>query len=180
MTSMVAKVDQFGRAGWLVLMIIGFIIFFPVGLAILAYMLWSGRMTSCRTDNRYRYQYSYRHGPDSNSSFQSDSNWSPNSGWPHRQKLDRMMDKFERKAARWGFDMSRMGPGFRPTGNSAFDQYREDMIRRLEDEAQEFNDFLGRLRAAKDKEEFDQYMAERRPKQSEPRDEPPVHPQNDG
>jgi hypothetical protein len=34
-------------------------------------------------------------------------------------------------------------------------------LRRLEDEQREFRDFLARLRAAKDKTEFDQFMAER-------------------
>jgi hypothetical protein len=180
MTSMVAKVDQFGRAGWLVLMILGFIIFFPLGLAILAYMLWSGRMRSCRTDDRYQYQYSYRYGTDGTSPNRPDSRWNPEAGWPRREQIDHFMSKMERKAARWGIDINRMRPGFRPTGNTAFDNYREDMIRRLEDEAQEFNDFLGRLRAAKDKEEFDQYMAERRPTPSEAKNEPPAAPMNEG
>ena len=49
----------------------------------------------------------------------------------------------------------------RSSGNWAFDEYREETIRRLEDEQKEFKDFLGRLRRAKDKAEFDQFMAER-------------------
>ena len=36
------------------------------------------------------------------------------------------------------------------------------MLKRLEDEAREFREFLDRLRMAKDKAEFDQYMADRR------------------
>ncbi|MBO0756360.1 MAG: DUF2852 domain-containing protein, partial [Bradyrhizobiaceae bacterium] len=35
-------------------------------------------------------------------------------------------------------------------------------LRRLEDEQREFKEFLQRLRMAKDKAEFDQFMAERR------------------
>jgi class 3 adenylate cyclase len=35
-------------------------------------------------------------------------------------------------------------------------------LRRLEEEQREFHDFLARLRMAKDKAEFDQFMAERR------------------
>ena len=43
----------------------------------------------------------------------------------------------------------------------AFDDYREETIRRLEEEEREFKDFLERLRQAKDKSEFDQFMADR-------------------
>ena len=50
----------------------------------------------------------------------------------------------------------------RTSGNRAFDDYREETLRRLEEEQREFKDFLARLRMAKDKAEFDQFMAERR------------------
>jgi len=50
----------------------------------------------------------------------------------------------------------------RSSGNHAFDEYRTETLRRLEDEQREFRDFLDRLRFAKDKQEFDQFMAERR------------------
>jgi hypothetical protein len=48
------------------------------------------------------------------------------------------------------------------SGNRAFDDYRADTLRRLEEEQREFREFLDRLRFAKDKTEFDQFMAERR------------------
>ena len=48
------------------------------------------------------------------------------------------------------------------SGNHAFDEYRTETLRRLEDEQREFRDFLDRLRFAKDKQEFDQFMPERR------------------
>ena len=54
------------------------------------------------------------------------------------------------------------------SGNTAFDEYREETLRRLEEEQKEFHDFLDRLRFAKDKTEFDQFMAERRNRPSEP------------
>ncbi len=47
------------------------------------------------------------------------------------------------------------------SGNHAFDDYRAEMLRRLEQDQQEFQAFLERLRRAKDKAEFDQFMAER-------------------
>lgn len=53
--------------------------------------------------------------------------------------------------------------GERPSsGNRAFDDYRADTLRRLEEEQKEFAEFLDRLRFAKDKAEFDQFMNERR------------------
>ena len=48
------------------------------------------------------------------------------------------------------------------TGNRAFDEYRAETLRRLEEEQREFKEFLDRLRHAKDKAEFDDFMAERR------------------
>jgi hypothetical protein len=59
------------------------------------------------------------------------------------------------------------------SGNRAFDEYRNETLRRLEEEQREFRDFLDRLRFAKDKTEFDQFMAERRN-----RSENPPPPQN--
>lgn len=55
---------------------------------------------------------------------------------------------------------------FKSSGNSAFDAYKADTLRRLEEEQGSFEAFLERLRAAKDKSEFDQFMADRAPKAS--------------
>ena len=48
------------------------------------------------------------------------------------------------------------------SGNAAFDEYRAETIKRLEDEQKEFVEYLEKLRQAKDKQEFDQFMADRR------------------
>ena len=57
---------------------------------------------------------------------------------------------------------SRAPPAEPPSsGNHAFDDYRREMLRRLEQDQQDFNAFLDRLRRAKDKSEFDQFMADR-------------------
>jgi hypothetical protein len=60
--------------------------------------------------------------------------------------------------------MRNAGTWWQPSrsGNQAFDKYRTETLRRLEDERREFQDFLRRLRQAKDKAEFDQFMAEQR------------------
>lgn len=47
------------------------------------------------------------------------------------------------------------------SGNASFDAYRTAMIERLEEEQHTFEAFLGRLREAKDKTEFDQFMDQR-------------------
>jgi hypothetical protein len=41
-------------------------------------------------------------------------------------------------------------PSSRPSGNRAFDEYRQETLRRLEEEQREFQEFLVRLRMAKD------------------------------
>ena len=58
--------------------------------------------------------------------------------------------------------------GFRGTGNAAFDEWRSKEIERLEAERlklvnaeREFGAYLERLRKARDREEFDRFMAER-------------------
>ena len=43
-----------------------------------------------------------------------------------------------------------------------FDEYKAETLKRLEDEQKEFVEYLEKLRAAKDKSEFDQFMADRR------------------
>lgn len=50
---------------------------------------------------------------------------------------------------------------FRSSGNTAFDAYKADTLRRLEEEQEAFEAFLQRLRDAKDKAEFDQFMDDR-------------------
>jgi Protein of unknown function (DUF2852) len=49
-------------------------------------------------------------------------------------------------------------------------------LRRLEEEQREFKEFLERLRFARDKTEFDQFMAERRSRSASP--PPPPAPQS--
>ena len=57
-------------------------------------------------------------------------------------------------------------PSRSTSGNQAFDDYRAETLRRLEEEQREFQEFLVRLRKARDKQEFDQFMAERRGQRS--------------
>lgn len=101
--------DDKGKGAWIAAMVLGFIFFWPVGLALLFYMIWSKRMfkSGCRSRARSH------------------------------------------------------GASIRTSGNSAFNAYKADTLRRLEDEQDAFESFLNRLREAKDKAEFDQFMADR-------------------
>ncbi len=102
--------DSHGKMAWIALMVLGFIIFWPLGLATFFYMIGTNRMGKC----------SNRRG------------W----GRHHRRNA--------------------------PTGNTAFDAYREETLKRLEDEQSAFQSFLGNLRAAKDRAEFDEFMNKRK------------------
>jgi len=64
---------------------------------------------------------------------------------------------------------------FSRTGNAAFDEYRRAQFRRLDEERRKldeeqraFGDFVEKLRRAKDQDEFDRFMAERRTAQESP------------
>jgi hypothetical protein len=104
-----AWLDAKGKGAWIAAMVLGFIVFWPVGLALLAYMIFTkrmgGRKGSCARRSHLR--------------------------------------------------------SLRPSGNSAFDAYKDETLRRLEQEQHNFEAFLERLREAKDKAEFDQFMNDR-------------------
>ena len=133
MSQVVETLDDWGKPAWITVMVLGFILFWPIGLAVLAYLIWSGRM-GCGA------RYAGWHGEDRRERFE--------------RKMERMRARFDGWSAR--------DRGFRPSGNRAFDAYREETIKRLEDEAKDFREFLDRLRMAKDKAEFDQFMSDRR------------------
>lgn len=64
---------------------------------------------------------------------------------------------------------SRFASGVHPSGNSAFEEYRrrelerlEEERRRLDEESRAFAEFLEELKRARDREEFDAFMARRR------------------
>ncbi len=70
--------DDRGKGAWIAAMVLGFIFFWPVGLALLAYMIWSKRMFSkgCaqRRERGSRYEVRlHRHGfrTSGNSAFDS-------------------------------------------------------------------------------------------------------------
>jgi hypothetical protein len=139
-----AHLDDIGKPAWIGLMIVSFILWWPLGLVVLGYLVGSGRM-AC---------------------------WAHGGGERWQRRMERMqerMDRMQGAAERWGG-----GRRYRGTsGNRAFDEYRAETLRRLEEEQREFMEFLDRLRHAKDKVEFDQFMAERgrRPEAGSPQPE---------
>ena len=114
--------DAKGKWAWIAAMILGFVIFWPVGLALLAYMIWGKKMFS-RSCN-HRRTHGHDHGQDHH----------------------------------WGRHAMRAA---QPTGNRAFDSYKAETLRRLEEEQEAFEAFLQRLRTSKDKTEFDAFMEDR-------------------
>ena len=95
--------------------------------------------------------------------------------WSHQDRWSNKMERMQYKMERMRGRMERRGFPFGPpsSGNRAFDEYRMETLRRLEEEQTEFRDFLDRLRHAKDKEEFDQFMAQHRQRPTPPPDGQP-------
>ena len=118
--TLAAKLDDLGTPAWIALVVVGFLIWWPVGLLALGYLVGSGRLAHWTGCGARRWQQQTQSNPG---------------GW-------------------WGMRST-------SSGNRAFDEYRAETLRRLEEEQREFKEFLDRLRHAKDKAEFDQFMAER-------------------
>ncbi len=111
------------------LMVLGFIVFWPLGLAMLAYILWG--------------EY-----------FGGSSEKAAN--WVHKQK-------------QWARDRRYGHRQWQGSGNAAFDDYRSEQLKRLEEErrrldeeVREFHDYMHNLQKARDREEFDRFMRDRR------------------
>jgi hypothetical protein len=112
----------------IVLMIIGFAVFWPLGLAMLAWIIWGDEIGA------------------------------------KAQELKGQFRSFQERAPRFHSEAH----GFRGrTGNAAFDEYREQELKRLDEERRkleamraEFESFLSELRRVKDREEFDRFMQE--------------------
>lgn len=136
------------RPLWIVAMILGFMFWWPVGLAVLFFTFGSRRMSCWGYGRHDGYEAAWQGGPVP-----------PWVGWKRQWK--RQMKEWCRSQAQGpqGQAQAQSQPS---SGNRAFDEYRAETLRRLEEEQKEFGAFLDRLRFAKDKAEFDQFMAELR------------------
>jgi len=127
------------RPAWtpatIALMVLGFMVFWPLGLAMLAYILWGDRLDAFKAD------------------------------------VNRATDDFAcsfRKKNRQGM---RAG-----SGNAAFDDWRDAEMSRLDEERKkldemrrEFDQHMRDLRMARDRTEFEQFMAARQASQNKAR-----------
>jgi len=115
-------------------MVLGFMVFWPIGLAVFGYKMWQRKSGADDLQTVMTAKWN-----------EARAAWSRPSAWS------------------WGPDA---------TGNVAFDQWKaaelarlEAERRKLEDAAREFAEFLDNVRHAKDREEFERFMNERRAKQ---------------
>jgi hypothetical protein len=150
----------------IILTVLGFLWWWPIGLVLLGLFLGRGKF-GCRRHLSYAGDapmFNGDHGRDC---------------W--ERKMNRLQEKMEMVRAK--ADQFRSGGdwfGPATSGNRAFDDYRSETLKRLEEEQREFKDFLARLRFARDRSEFDQFMAARRGGPMEPNSqgEPPVQPRD--
>ena len=102
-----AKPHSFDKAAGIGLIVLGFMLWWPLGLAILAYLFWSGKMRCWQSDDP---DHSQRHV-----------------FWAFMQNKGHGCCGRRRSAS---------------SGNTAFDEYRDATLRRLEEDQREFVEFL--------------------------------------
>jgi len=119
------------------LMVLGFILFWPLGLAVLGYILWGEKFGG---------------SPEKAQAY-----WNKGKSWCSSNKGAHRMGNTNRSY------------GMTSSGNAAFDDYRAEQLRRLEEERARldteidaFHEYMANLNKAKDREEFDRFMNERR------------------
>jgi hypothetical protein len=133
--------------------VIGFMVWWVAGLALLLVKLWRNRQgytTDMVTAARGVFEENVM------------------KRWPEISRTFGGRGGRPAVARDWGFST------FRSSGNTAFDAWREGELARIEEERRkleaaerEFTDYMESLRQAKDREEFERFMRER----SAPRDD---------
>ena len=124
------------RPAWtpatIALMVIGFMVFWPLGLAMLAYIIWGDRLEG----------------------FKRDANRATDGIFAGcRRSAD--------KAHRWGHGSARTGNvAFDDWRTKELERLDEER-RKLDEMLEEFDNYARELRRAKDQEEFDRFMANR-------------------
>ena len=115
------------------LMVLGFVIFWPLGLAMLAYILW-GEMFGGSAEKA--------------------------EGWIKQKKAWCQNNNYRQHGGHGNWRHS--------SGNAAFDDYRAEQLKRLDEERKRldeeigaFHEYMRNLRMAKDREEFDRFMNDR-------------------
>lgn len=116
------------------LMVLGFVVWWPVGLAVLGYILWGEKFGGS--------------AEKAEGFFNRQKAWCNNQSFRHGH----------RGHGNWR----------NSSGNAAFDEYRAEQLRRLEEERKRldeevnaFQEYMRNLHMAKDREEFDRFMRDR-------------------
>lgn len=131
----------------LIAMVLGFMVFWPIGLAVLGFKYWQYKTGG--SDLQTVATGAFRSARSAMSGLQASA---PRGAW-------------RQAGTSWahGFTAS--------TGNAAFDAWKSAEIARLEEERRrlevahrEFAEWLENVRTAKDREEFERFMSERRGK----------------
>ncbi|MCX5520960.1 DUF2852 domain-containing protein [Kaistia defluvii] len=127
------------RPGWtpltIALMVLGFFVFWPLGLAMLAYIIWGNRLPEFRRNaegmrNDFKRSFS-------------------GCGWQSRRETS------------WGAYRSESGNSAFDAYRAAELKRLDEERRKLDEERAEFETFVQNLRRARDQEEFDRFAAER-------------------
>jgi len=141
--------------------VLGFIVWWPVGLALLLWKFWRSKNgqsadiidAARKLEENVMYKW-----PEKARRWGCSARREEKSGWSDTSWGGAM------RASGWGF----AGGGVRATGNTAFDDWRDAELARLEEERRkleaaerEFADFIDNLRRARDREEFDSFMRAR-------------------
>jgi hypothetical protein len=127
----------------LVAMILGFVFFWPIGLAILVFKLCGGKFPHFAGPEWQGGSWS--NGPWS-THFWGGSGWSGWQGWQGSRNSNQAFEEYKRST------LERL----------------EAERRKLAEEERAFADFLRELRSARDREEFDRFMQSRRQQGSGP------------
>jgi hypothetical protein len=95
--------------------ILGFIVWWPLGMLAIGYILWGGSIDGLVDDLATEAKKWFNHAPKKQSS----------------------------------------------TGNAAFDAYKEQTLKQLEEEEASFAAYIQKLREARDRDEFERFLSER-------------------
>lgn len=124
---LLAHMDRYGKAAWLGMAALAFWTAWPLGLAIFAFLMGSGRTRAWREE--------MHHSPGRS---------------------------FNMRGAAEGMAIWPSTAAARSRGDNAFDADCKAEFDHLEKQGKEFKAFLDWLRLARDKDEFDGFMAEQR------------------
>ncbi len=129
------------RPAWtslnILLMIVGFVVFWPIGLFMLAYMIWGDEWGLDLSD------------------------------WGNVKERANSAANTASEKIKTAFDGTAYSSRNESSGNSAFDEWRRNELKRLDEERRkleesrrEFDKYVQELRRARDREEFEKFKSD--------------------